>query len=125
MVWICSNRWWLIERGINYMKGNWILVWAFNLIKHIYIFCYCIRVVRELERMKVAVVGGGISGLVSAYVLAKAGVEVSVFEKEACLDAHSKTINFHGFDLDLAFMLFNRVNSLSLSQLHLHYYSYY
>lgn len=59
--------------------------------------------------MKVAVVGAGISGLVSAYVLAKAGVEVVLFEKEDYLGGHSKTVNFDGFDLDLGFMVFNRV----------------
>lgn len=65
--------------------------------------------------MKVAVVGAGISGLVSAFVLAKAGVEVVVFEKEHYLGGHSKTVHFHGLDLDLGFMVFNRVRFLSLS----------
>jgi cyclopropane-fatty-acyl-phospholipid synthase len=32
--------------------------------------------------MRVAVVGAGISGLVSAYTLAKAGVNVVLYEKE-------------------------------------------
>ncbi|XP_011649135.2 uncharacterized protein LOC105434590 isoform X1 [Cucumis sativus] len=59
--------------------------------------------------MKVAVVGGGISGLVSAYVLAKAGVEVVLLEKEDYVGGHSKTVHFHGFDLDLGFMVFNHV----------------
>ncbi|KAM6557456.1 hypothetical protein CsatB_004475 [Cannabis sativa] len=55
--------------------------------------------------MRVAVVGGGISGLVSAYVLAEKGVEVVVYEKQG----HPNTLTFDGFDLDLAFMAFNSV----------------
>ncbi|CAK9329216.1 unnamed protein product [Citrullus colocynthis] len=66
--------------------------------------------------MKVAVVGAGISGLVSAYVLAKAGVEVVLFEKEDYLGGHSKTVNFDGFDLDLGFMVFNRVTYPNLME---------
>uniref|UniRef100_A0A6N2MNV6 Amine oxidase domain-containing protein n=1 Tax=Salix viminalis TaxID=40686 RepID=A0A6N2MNV6_SALVM len=58
--------------------------------------------------MKVAVVGAGISGLVSAYVLAKAGVEVVLYEKDDYLGAHAKTVSFDGADLDLGFMVFNR-----------------
>ncbi|KGN61602.2 uncharacterized protein LOC101213850 isoform X1 [Cucumis sativus] len=59
--------------------------------------------------MKVAVVGGGISGLVSAFVLAEAGVEVVLFEKEDYVGGHSKTVHFDGVDLDLGFMVFNTV----------------
>ncbi|KAK4857209.1 hypothetical protein QYF36_025693 [Acer negundo] len=59
--------------------------------------------------MRVAVVGGGISGLVSAYVLAKSGVEVVLYEKEDYLGGHAKTVTFHGFHFDLGFMVFNRV----------------
>ncbi|KAE9589768.1 putative cyclopropane-fatty-acyl-phospholipid synthase [Lupinus albus] len=59
--------------------------------------------------MRVAVVGGGISGLVSAYVLAKSGVNVVLYEKEDYLGGHSKTVNADGVDLDLGFMVFNRV----------------
>ncbi|KAK8548667.1 hypothetical protein V6N12_061575 [Hibiscus sabdariffa] len=59
--------------------------------------------------MKVAVVGGGISGLVSAYVLAKQGADVVLYEKEGYLGGHSKTLCIDGVDLDLGFMVFNRV----------------
>lgn len=61
--------------------------------------------------MRVAVVGAGISGLVSAYVLAKAGVNVVLYEKEDYLGGHAKTVNADGIDLDLGFMVFNRVSS--------------
>ncbi|XVF66432.1 hypothetical protein PTKIN_Ptkin10aG0035200 [Pterospermum kingtungense] len=59
--------------------------------------------------MRIAVIGAGISGLVSAYVLAKAGVKVVLYEKEDYLGGHAKTVNFDGVDLDLGFMVFNRV----------------
>ncbi|CAK9139533.1 unnamed protein product [Ilex paraguariensis] len=59
--------------------------------------------------MRVAVIGAGISGLVSAYVLAKAGVNVVVYEKEEYLGGHAKTVTVDGVDLDLGFMVFNRV----------------
>ncbi|GKU85705.1 hypothetical protein SLEP1_g333 [Rubroshorea leprosula] len=58
--------------------------------------------------MRVAVVGAGISGLVSAYVLAKAGVGVVLYEKEEYLGGHAKTLTFDAVDLDLGFMVFNR-----------------
>ncbi|KAH9648718.1 Amino oxidase domain-containing protein [Citrus sinensis] len=60
-------------------------------------------------KMRVAVIGAGISGLVSAYVLAKAGVEVVLYEKDDYLGGHAKTVTFDGVDLDLGFMVFNRV----------------
>ncbi|TKY51839.1 Tuberculostearic acid methyltransferase UfaA1 [Spatholobus suberectus] len=59
--------------------------------------------------MRVAVVGGGISGLASAYVLAKGGVNVVLYEKEDWLGGHAKTVNVDGVDLDLGFIVFNRV----------------
>lgn len=61
-------------------------------------------------KMRVAVIGAGISGLVSAYVLAKAGVEVVLYEKDDYLGGHAKTVTFDGVDLDLGFMVFNRVS---------------
>lgn len=62
--------------------------------------------------MRVAVVGGGVSGLVSAYVLAKGGVEVVVYEKEEQLGGHANTVTIDGTSLDLGFMVFNRVSFL-------------
>ncbi|XP_072993258.1 uncharacterized protein [Typha latifolia] len=59
--------------------------------------------------MRVAVVGGGISGLVAAYDLAKGGVNVVLYEKEDYLGGHSKTVSIDGVDVDLGFMVFNRV----------------
>ncbi|KAF6145532.1 hypothetical protein GIB67_037565 [Kingdonia uniflora] len=62
-----------------------------------------------MSRMRVAVVGAGVSGLVSAYVLAKNGVDVVLYEKDDYLGGHGRTVNVEGVDLDLGFMVFNRV----------------
>ncbi|KAG6393072.1 hypothetical protein SASPL_147302 [Salvia splendens] len=59
--------------------------------------------------MRVAVVGGGVSGLVAAYVAAEGGVEVVLYEKENYLGGHAKTIDVDATSLDLGFMVFNRV----------------
>lgn len=60
--------------------------------------------------MRVAVVGGGVSGLVAAYVAAKGGVEVVLYEKEDYLGGHAKTVDVDTTSLDLGFMVFNRVS---------------
>lgn len=60
--------------------------------------------------MRVAVVGSGISGLASAYLLAKGGVNVVLYEKEDSLGGHAKTVNVDGVDVDLGFMVFNWVS---------------
>ncbi|KAF9604230.1 hypothetical protein IFM89_004936 [Coptis chinensis] len=60
--------------------------------------------------MRVAVIGVGISGLVSAYVLAKEGVDVLLYEKEDYLGGHATTVTMDGVDLDLGFMIFNRAS---------------
>ncbi|KAK5840824.1 hypothetical protein PVK06_009729 [Gossypium arboreum] len=67
--------------------------------------------------MKIAVIGGGISGVVSAYTLAKAGADVVLYEKEEYLGGHSKTVHFDGVDLDLGFMVFNRVTYPNMMEL--------
>ncbi|XP_010532680.1 PREDICTED: uncharacterized protein LOC104808649 [Tarenaya hassleriana] len=59
--------------------------------------------------MRVAVIGGGISGLGAAHVLARDGVEVVLYEKEENLGGHARTVRFDGVDVDIGFMVFNRV----------------
>ncbi|KAL5784547.1 hypothetical protein ACOSQ2_006939 [Xanthoceras sorbifolium] len=54
--------------------------------------------------MTVAVIGAGMSGLVAAHVLAKAGAEVVLYEKKDTLGGHAKTVTFDGVDLDLGFV---------------------
>ncbi|PHT85568.1 hypothetical protein T459_07674 [Capsicum annuum] len=60
-----------------------------------------------LVNMKVAVVGARISGLVSAYELAKSGVNVVVYEKKDYVGGHAKIVAIDGVDIDLGFMVFN------------------
>lgn len=43
--------------------------------------------------MKIAIVGGGASGMVSAYLLDKQGHQVTVFEKQPILGGHIRTLN--------------------------------
>lgn len=43
--------------------------------------------------MKIAVIGGGASGMVSAYLLDKQGHQVSVFERQPILGGHIRTLN--------------------------------
>ncbi|KAJ3677201.1 hypothetical protein LUZ60_002925 [Juncus effusus] len=67
--------------------------------------------------MRVAVVGAGISGLAAAYDLAKEGVNVVLYEKEESLGGHAKTFTVDGVDLDLGFMVFNRVTYPNMMEL--------
>jgi uncharacterized protein len=43
--------------------------------------------------MKIAIIGGGASGIVTAYLLDKQGHQVTVFEREAVLGGHIRTLN--------------------------------
>ncbi|KAL6971255.1 cyclopropane-fatty-acyl-phospholipid synthase [Sarracenia purpurea var. burkii] len=66
--------------------------------------------------MRVAVVGAGISGLGAATVLSKAGAHVVLYEREDYLGGHAKTVTVDGVDLDLGFMVFNRVTYPNMMQ---------
>ncbi|KAF3782892.1 Tuberculostearic acid methyltransferase [Nymphaea thermarum] len=68
--------------------------------------------------MRIAVIGGGVSGLVSAYTLAKAGVHVVLlYEKEDHLGGHARTVHVNGVDVDLGFMVFNGVTHPNMMEL--------
>jgi uncharacterized protein len=43
--------------------------------------------------MKIAIIGGGASGMVTAYLLDKQGYQVTVFEREPILGGHIRTLN--------------------------------
>ncbi|XP_073283697.1 uncharacterized protein [Primulina huaijiensis] len=62
-----------------------------------------------MSKTRVAVVGSGASGLVAAYMLVEGGAEVVMYEKEDYLGGHAKTVTVDGTQLDLGFMVFNRV----------------
>lgn len=51
---------------------------------------------------RVAILGGGIAGLSSAYYLENNGIEVQVFEREAYYGGLARSFNWHGFSCDFA-----------------------
>ena len=60
--------------------------------------------------MRIAVIGGGVSGLGAAYVLSRSGHEVHVFERDAKLGGHVNTIVHDGVALDTGFIVSNARN---------------
>ena len=62
--------------------------------------------------MIAAVIGAGVRGLVSAYVLARAGMKVMLYEKENYLGGHAKTVSVDGVLLDLGFIQSGKVTFL-------------
>jgi uncharacterized protein len=48
---------------------------------------------QEAHKVKIAIIGGGASGMVTAYLLSKNGHEVTVFEKQPILGGHIRSIN--------------------------------
>ncbi|XP_020573407.1 uncharacterized protein LOC110019885 [Phalaenopsis equestris] len=66
---------------------------------------------------RVAVVGAGISGLAAAYELAKAGVEVAIYEKKECLGDHARVVNVDGVDIHLGFTDFNPILFQNMTKL--------
>ena len=69
--------------------------------------------------MRVAVVGGGVSGLAAAHELlsANGGVRVTLYEQEESLGGHARTAAVDDgaggcVKLDLGFMSFNQVRTL-------------
>jgi hypothetical protein len=47
----------------------------------------------QAAKMRVAVVGTGVSGLAAAHELARSGARVTVYEKEDCLGGHARTVD--------------------------------
>lgn len=56
----------------------------------------------EQNIKRVAILGGGIAGLSSAYYLNKNSIEVQVFEREAYYGGLARSFNWHGFSCDFA-----------------------
>lgn len=68
---------------------------------------------------RIAVIGGGISGLAAARLLSKAGNRIVLFEAEARLGGHARTVIAGKRDqpVDTGFIVFNRVNYPNLCAL--------
>lgn len=70
---------------------------------------------------RVAVVGTGVSGMVSAHELHRAGHEITVFESEDRIGGHSHTVPVETdagrFDVDTGFIVFNERNYPMLERL--------
>lgn len=67
--------------------------------------------------MRVAVIGGGVSGLGAGYVLARAGHDVHLFEREARIGGHVNTVVHDGLALDTGFIVSNARNYPLLTRL--------
>lgn len=67
--------------------------------------------------MRVAVVGGGVSGLGAGYVLARAGHEVHLFERTAKVGGHVNTVVHDSHALDTGFIVSNARNYPLLTRL--------
>ncbi|HYI75517.1 MAG TPA: FAD-dependent oxidoreductase [Gaiellaceae bacterium] len=67
--------------------------------------------------MRVAVIGGGVSGLGAAYVLSRSGHDVHLFEREPRLGGHVNTVLHDGLALDTGFIVSNARNYPLLTRL--------
>ncbi len=56
--------------------------------------------------MKIAIIGSGISGLISAYHLNKSH-DIEVFETESWVGGHTHTVKYDGLNIDTGFIVFN------------------
>ncbi len=70
-------------------------------------------------KMKVAVVGAGVAGLVAAHTLVVAGVDVVLYEKENTVGGHiggaaTGCVHHEGNDVDVGFTIFNPVWTMNM-----------
>ena len=70
-----------------------------------------------MSPMRVAVIGGGVSGLGAAYVLSRTGHDVHLFERESRLGGHVNTVLHDGLALDTGFIVSNERNYPLLTRL--------
>ncbi|MCK8060737.1 MULTISPECIES: FAD-dependent oxidoreductase [unclassified Fusibacter] len=64
--------------------------------------------------MRVAVIGAGFSGMLAAYLLEKAGTEVTIYEKEEHIGGHCRTLFSKGVytDIGTVFSFSNKIKEL-------------
>jgi predicted NAD/FAD-binding protein len=67
--------------------------------------------------MRIAIVGGGVSGLGAGYVLARSGHDVHLFERDAKVGGHVNTVVHDGLALDTGFIVSNARNYPLLTRL--------
>ena len=70
-------------------------------------------------RLRVAVVGGGVSGLSAAWLLAKS-CDVTLYEAGSRLGGHSDTFNWDGAPVDCGFIVYNERTYPNLTALFAH-----
>ena len=70
--------------------------------------------------LSIAVVGGGISGLSAAWLLARGGHDVTLFEAETRLGGHSHTVEADGIPVDTGFIVYNEQAYPNLTALFAH-----
>lgn len=69
--------------------------------------------------MKIAIIGAGISGLGAAYLLNKQH-DITLFEKNAYIGGHTRTLTVAGIPVDTGFIVYNEPNYPLLSRLFAH-----
>jgi predicted NAD/FAD-binding protein len=60
--------------------------------------------------VRIAIIGAGVSGLVAAHELHRAGHQVAVFESNAYAGGHTNTVSVGDFSVDTGFIVFNDRN---------------
>ena len=71
------------------------------------------------ERLRVAVIGGGVSGLSAAWLLAKT-CDVTLYEAEPRLGGHCDTFDWEGVPVDCGFIVYNERTYPNLTALFAH-----
>ena len=52
-------------------------------------------------------IGGGVGGLGAAYILGRAGLDVTIFESRKTLGGHANTVLVKGQPIDTGFLVYN------------------
>jgi predicted NAD/FAD-binding protein len=66
-----------------------------------------VKAVQNIRDAHVAVIGSGVSGLATAYLLQRHGAKVTLFEAASNCGGHTLTDNSSGWPVDLGFQVYN------------------